>query len=228
MAREFSAPPLWVLLIPAGLLLLAWAYARRRTDPLAPIQVTAKRLPVRPGGPSMTEPTQLPPLSSKAGGRRWITPTHGAKYEPLFLAASARYGIPAGLLSRQAQRESNYNPNARSGAGALGIMQIIPRWHPALDPGDAAADAAAAFDPARAIPYAAKYLRALYDRFGSWTLALAAYNAGPTVVAKYGLDAQGNRIASGGVPPFTETRNYVAAILPDVGISQPETGVRYA
>jgi peptidoglycan DL-endopeptidase CwlO len=129
-------------------------------------------------------------------------------YRPLFDAATARYGLPAGLLLRQAEVESSLDPNARSSAGAIGLMQIIPRWHPALGE-------AGALDPARAIPYAAQILRAWRDQFGSWTLALAAYNAGPGAVTQHR-----------GVPPFAETRNYISKILPAVGIYEPQA--RYA
>lgn len=146
----------------------------------------------------------------------WSASKRAEIYRPLFEEATRRYGLPPNLLMRQAEVESNYDPHAKSAKGALGIMQIIPRWHPELDPGDAAADARAALDPARAIPYAAKLLRSWYNRYGSWSLALAAYNAGPGEVEKYGR----------AVPPFAETRSYVAKILPAVGIR--ESGVRYA
>lgn len=130
-------------------------------------------------------------------------------YKPMFDAATARYRLPPGLLMRVGEVESSLNPLARSSAGAVGIMQIVPRWHPALGE-------AGALDPARAIPYAAQILRAWRDQFGSWSLALAAYNAGPAAVEKYGR----------AVPPFTETRAYLSKILPPVGIV--EAGVRYA
>lgn len=144
----------------------------------------------------------------------WSPSKRAEIFRPLFEAATRRYALPPNLLMRQAEIESNYEPAARSAKGAVGIMQIIPRWHPELDPGDAAADERAALDPARAIPYAAKLLRAWRNQYGSWTLALAAYNAGPGAVQQYG-----------GVPPFAETRNYIAKILPAVGISE---AVRYA
>jgi soluble lytic murein transglycosylase-like protein len=137
------------------------------------------------------------------------TPSQRAEiYRPLFDAATARYQLPPNLLMRIADRESNFNPNARSSRGAVGIMQIVPRWHPEVGE-------SGALDPSRAIPYAAKILSAWRRQYGSWTLALAAYNAGPSYVDQYQ-----------GVPPFPETRKYIAAILPSVGII--ETGIRYA
>src|SRR5688572_16715209 len=97
----------------------------------------------------------------------------GEKYLPLLNAAERKYGIPRDLLARQAYQESRFRDDivtgaTRSSAGAIGIMQIIPRWHPSIDPGDAAADERAALDPPRAIDYAAKYLSSLQRQFGSW------------------------------------------------------------
>lgn len=76
-------------------------------------------------------------------------------------------------------------------------MGIVPKWHPTVD----------AWDPYAAINYGAGYLRQNFDRFGSWRLALAAYNAGPGAVEKYG-----------GVPPYAETMQYVASITRDLGL----------
>ncbi len=134
----------------------------------------------------------------------------GAKYLPLLNAAEDRYGIPRDLLVRQAYQESRFRDDiisgaTRSGAGAIGIMQIIPKFHPSIDPGDAAADERAALNPATAIDYAAKFLSQLKRQFGTWSLALAAYNAGPGNVNKYK-----------GIPPFKETQSYVSQIVGDV------------
>lgn len=114
-----------------------------------------------------------------------------AKFAFVFALAASTYDLPHALLPAVAWTESRCKTNAYSHAGAVGIMQIVPRWHPEVNP----------LDPEASILYAGKYLRRLYDRFGSWELALAAYNAGPTAVARYG-----------GVPPYAETRNYVKQI----------------
>ena len=132
------------------------------------------------------------------------------EYLPLLNAAEDTYGIPRDLLVRQAYQESHFRPDIISGAtvspaGALGIMQIVPRFHPTADPLNVPA----------AIDYAAAFLRRLYDQFGSWSLALAAYNAGPGNVAKYGNT----------VPPFAETQNYVTSILADVNAANPGSQV---
>lgn len=201
-SRDFDLSPPWLLAVPLLVLGLVW-YMTRATP------VSSKRKPAKP----VAKPAApLPPASSAAPPaaaqpRVWVTPKKGQVYEPHFQAATAKYGLPAGLLSRVAARESFYNPDAISSAGAIGLMQIVPRFHPGVNPRD----------PIASIDYAAKFLKQLFGQFGSWTLAVAAYNAGAGNVRKYG-----------GVPPFAETRAYVAAILPDVGIAQPEPGVRYA
>lgn len=210
LSRVDSASWLWVL-VPLAALAWWWLMSGSYTRQPAVSKRPPRRTAAKPALPALPAPGP-----SSGPPRRWATPRKGRIYEPLFEAASAKYQLPLGLLSRLAQRESAYDPKAVSPAGAIGLMQIMPKFHPDLDPGELALDRAAAFDPKRAIPYAAKYLRQLYDRFGKWTLAVAAYNAGPTAVKKYA-----------GVPPFQETRAYVAAILPDVGIAQPEPGVRY-
>jgi soluble lytic murein transglycosylase-like protein len=124
----------------------------------------------------------------------------GAKYLPLLNAAEAKYGIPRDLLARQAYQESHFREDiitgaTKSSAGALGIMQIVPKFHPTAQPLNVAAS----------IDYAANFLANLHRQFGSWGLALAAYNAGPGNVSKYN-----------GVPPFPETQAYVSQILSDV------------
>ncbi len=124
----------------------------------------------------------------------------GEAYLPLLNAAEDKYGIPRDLLARQAYQESHFRDDIITGAtvspaGALGIMQIVPKWHPGVDPLDVQA----------AIDYAGSLLRGWFNQFGSWSLALAAYNAGPGNVAKYG-----------GIPPFEETQKYVADITADI------------
>lgn len=115
------------------------------------------------------------------------------EYQPLFDAASARYGLPAGLLAAVAQVESGGNARAVSPAGAQGLMQIMPATARGLgvDP----------LDPSQAVDGAARLLRDHLRTFGSLDLALAAYNAGPGAVRRYG-----------GVPPYAETQNYVRKV----------------
>lgn len=124
-------------------------------------------------------------------------------YAPAIAEAESKYSIPTGLLHRQLYQESRFRTDIISGqtisaAGAIGIAQIVPKWHPTVDP----------YDPFASIDYAGKIMRGFYRRFGSWSLALAAYNAGEGNVAKYG-----------GIPPFEETQKYVSQITNDVGVA---------
>lgn len=134
-----------------------------------------------------------------------------ALYRPAIEQAELNYGLPAGLLSRLLYQESRYRSDIIEGrtvsaAGALGIAQIVPKWHPGVDP----------LDPYAAIDYAAGYLRTLYRQFGSWDNALAAYNWGPGNVQKH-LAANGGTLNLAALP--AETRDYVTGIGGDVGIA---------
>lgn len=115
-------------------------------------------------------------------------------YDAMFSSAAQKYGLNPALLKAVAKQESGYNPNARSGAGAQGIMQFMP--------GTAKSMGVNPMDPASAIDGAARMLSGLKKQFGSTQLALAAYNAGAGAVEKYG-----------GIPPFAETQNYVRNIM---------------
>lgn len=83
--------------------------------------------------------------------------------------AAVRQGIDPVLFTRQITAESEFNPYAVSRAGAVGIAQIMPALHPAVDP----------TDPYASLDYAARLMRGYIGHFGNWTLALIAYNAGP-------------------------------------------------
>jgi soluble lytic murein transglycosylase-like protein len=110
-------------------------------------------------------------------------------------AAAAKYNVDPALLRGLIRQESNFNPNAGSPAGARGLTQLMP--------GTAAALGVDPSVPAQAIEGGAKYLRQQLDRFGGDPAkALAAYNAGPGAVQRYG-----------GVPPYAETQNYVRKVL---------------
>ncbi len=116
-------------------------------------------------------------------------------YDDAFLFAAAANGLPAELIKAVAVAESRMNPAAVSPAGAQGLMQIIPTTARALGLTDP-------FDGEQSIKAGATYLARQVAAFGSYTLALAAYNAGPTAVRRYG-----------GVPPYEETTTYVARVL---------------
>ncbi|AUH34493.1 lytic transglycosylase [Paracoccus tegillarcae] len=114
-------------------------------------------------------------------------------YMPHAQAAARKYGIPENLFLRLVQQESGWNPSARSHKGAMGLAQLMP--------GTAANLGVNPRDPVQNLEGGARYLRMMYNQFGDWRLALAAYNAGPGAVAKYR-----------GIPPYRETRNYVRII----------------
>jgi soluble lytic murein transglycosylase-like protein len=119
-----------------------------------------------------------------------------SQYDAQITAAATKYGIDPALLKGLIRQESNFDAAARSGAGASGLTQLMPGTAASLGVTDTT-------DPAQAIDGGAKYLKQQLDRFGNDpSKALAAYNAGPGAVAKYG-----------GIPPYAETQNYVQKVL---------------
>jgi soluble lytic murein transglycosylase-like protein len=123
-------------------------------------------------------------------------PAAAAPYAADIQAASQKYHVPTALIAAVIQQESGFNPSAQSGAGAGGLMQLMPATARGLGVTDVN-------DPAQSIDGGTHYLRDQLDRFGgNVQLALAAYNAGPGAVASYG-----------GVPPYPETQSYVSDVL---------------
>jgi cell wall-associated NlpC family hydrolase len=122
-------------------------------------------------------------------------------YQGLFNAAGARYGISPNLLAAVAQVESSDNPQAVSGAGAEGLMQLMP--------GTAASLGVDPFDPAQAVDGGAQLLAQDLQHFGSVPLALAAYNAGAGAVEQ-----------AGGIPDYPQTQAYVQDVLAAAGEGQ--------
>jgi hypothetical protein len=129
-----------------------------------------------------------------------------ARFAPLIIRAAQRWSVSAHLLAAQLYAESGFNPFARSPAGAQGIAQFMPGTADAYGLRDP-------FDPEAAINAQAHLMRDLLGRFGSVPLALAAYNAGPGAVAGCGC-----------IPPYPETRAYVARILGLLGGAGEVTG----
>lgn len=142
---------------------------------------------------------RLTPHGKDAGAGETVLPaSYSGRYRGAHLAdareAARRHGVPEDLFLRLVQQESGWNAGAVSNKGATGLAQLMP--------GTAARLGVDPADPQQNLDGGARYLRMMYDRFGDWKLALAAYNAGPEAVEKYG-----------GIPPYAETTNYVRNIL---------------
>lgn len=124
-----------------------------------------------------------------------------ARYEPLVRQKARKYGLPEELFVAQIKQESHFNPNAGSYAGALGIAQIVPRYHPNVNPND----------PEAALDYAAKWMAELVRKHGSYERALSVYNSGKPNAY---LD-----------PNFSDgqTYNYIRIIMGDFRKARGET-----
>ncbi len=105
-----------------------------------------------------------------------------------------REGVPVRLFLALVHAESSFNPRARSPVGAIGLTQLMPATANELGVNP--------YDPIQNLTGGARYLRQQYERFGSWQMALAAYNAGPTRVARLGR-----------IPNIRETKNYIRKII---------------
>ena len=123
-------------------------------------------------------------------------PVGSIPFQNEIAAAAAKYGVDPALLAGVVKQESNFNPNAQSGVGAKGLTQLMDSTARGLGVSNS-------FDPAQSLDGGAKFLGGLLKQFhGDQSLALAAYNAGPGAVQKYG-----------GIPPYQETQRYVPLVL---------------
>jgi hypothetical protein len=116
-----------------------------------------------------------------------------------FASAATAYGVPENLLKAVAGAESSFQPGAISSAGAEGLMQLMPSVASSLGVNP--------FNPGQSIFGAARLLSSYHGQFGSWSLALAAYNAGPGAVEEYS-----------GIPPYAQTTAYVSSVLTTAGM----------
>jgi hypothetical protein len=126
---------------------------------------------------------------------RPLRPPRIRSYDDLIAEAARSHGVPPALVKAVVATESWFNPRAVSPKGAQGLMQLMPATADSLGVSDP-------FQVAENLEGGVRYLRHLLDRYGDWTRALAAYNAGPEAVDRYG-----------GIPPYRETRQYVERVL---------------
>lgn len=122
--------------------------------------------------------------------------TSRSEINDLITKYADKNGLDENFVKAVINQESGFNPNATSKCGAMGLMQLMPSTAQGLGVTNA-------YDAEQNIEGGTKYLKGLLDRFGNdKSLALAAYNAGPNAVKKYG-----------GIPPYAETQNYVKSVL---------------
>ncbi len=144
--------------------------------------------PLRPSGFPARASNPIPAPAS--------TGPDAVPYAATINAAASSAGIDPALLAAVAQVESGFNPRAQSGAGAKGVMQLMDSTARGLGVTDP-------FDPQQSLTGGARFLGGLLRQFnGDVSLALAAYNAGPGAVQRFG-----------GIPPYEETRRYVPKVL---------------
>lgn len=144
-------------------------------------------------------PAHIPAFQVQNTTPTVAAPSSGATYQgpygDIIKQAADKYQLPQNLIAAVIKQESNFNNNVTSHAGAAGLMQLMPGTAKFIGVTDR-------FDPQQNIMGGAKYLRKMLDQFGKIETALAAYNAGPGNVKKYG-----------GIPPFKETQQYVKKVM---------------
>lgn len=163
---------------------------------LAAAPAAAQVIEIDSGGNSQTYdgPTLFSGDGAEPIRKAVAAPRYAGDTTALLAAAARAHGLQPGLLEAVAWQESRGRMSAISVKGALGVMQLMP--------GTAAELGVRAGDLGDNIRGGALYLRRQLDRFGSVPLALAAYNAGPGAVLRYG-----------GIPPYRETQGYVSKIM---------------
>ena len=136
----------------------------------------------------------LPPAATSVPRRYYRAPS-SRRYDPLIDTTARMHGLPPALVKAVIAAESAFDSQAVSRKGAQGLMQLMPSTAASLG-------VANAFEPAQNVFGGTAYLRQMIQRYGDLSRALAAYNAGPTAVDRYG-----------GIPPYAETQAYVERVL---------------
>lgn len=138
------------------------------------------------------------PMTDKIFSSTYNSPktSQNGNIDSLIETYAAKNNMDSDFIKAVIKQESGFQPEATSHCGAMGLMQLMPATASSMGVRDA-------FDPEQNIMGGTKYLRGLLDRFdGNKELALAAYNAGPGAVQRFG-----------GIPPYNETQNYVKSVL---------------
>jgi soluble lytic murein transglycosylase-like protein len=153
-------------------------------------------------GERPSDPSETAVAAARTHAARPVAP---AELAPVIAEAAEKSGLSQALISAVISAESGFRPDAVSPAGARGLMQLMPGTARALGVADP-------FDPQQNVLGGARYLEQQLRQFGSIEKALAAYNAGPGAVQRYG-----------GIPPYPETQNYVRRVLSMLrGLNQRE------
>ena len=148
------------------------------------------------------KPDPDPVPTDNSGNVPYSRTVSSKELDQYFNEAASAYNLDINLLKAVARAESDFDPNCTSGAGAMGIMQLMPETAKGLGVNNA-------YDPRENIMGGANYLSKMLDRYnGDVPLALAAYNAGPNNVDQYN-----------GIPPFDETQQYVRRVMGYAGMS---------